>query len=758
MVRLGNFPALTFFEKEFNPELKQSFEVLYELSIKEAYQQIPNSKLFFTDSQYEIFEALKNHNHFSFSGPTSLGKSFIFNSFIYYLIKEHRGTDNLVILVPSRALINQTVNKLKSDFKDEENYTILAHPTVPTMFRRENSRYIFVFTPERLISYLSNINNPKLDYLFVDEAHKILAQNDTRSPLYYHAILLAERKSIKLYFASPNIQNPEVFLKLFEKSTDENIVVQTSPVAQNRYFLDIIDKKCLMFSDTNSETIIPLDFSNNDFFHWLEKLGGDDKSIIYCNSKIDTINYALDFSKIRETIDSSALAEAIELVKEHLHEKYYLIDCLKKGIAFHFGNLPQLIREKIEKLYEEKEIEYLFSTSTLLEGVNLPAKNIFILTNKIGLSKFTDIDFWNLAGRAGRMTKEMSGNIICMRAKENKWNETSDLNIVRNKTIKKIEPLIEKGQGNFFKNIEASLTNRPFTNKTASQSQKDIWSYYANLTLLHEIKQDESVLRSNFISRNNKAVKILQDSKKRITVPDKILSSSSMIKIKYQNDVYENNSLNTGILPTQFDYNVILEKLELLSIKYNWSNEESGGRNPLYPNPKILKYYAIVMNSWMGSKPLKMIISNSIKHYRDVGEIWDESLRQTVPFIHNSKKHINLVVNEVIYTIDNLLRFKIKNYFENYYNILKARLGEENAGANWADYIEYGTTDVKVIELQNIGIPRHLSQYLLKNHRDCIKFKNGFLNKIDINRIKDHFDKKAHEYKEFLEIFNKEDE
>jgi hypothetical protein len=37
------------------------------------------------------------------------------------LIKEHRRTDNIVILVPSRALINQTVIKLKEEFKKEAN-------------------------------------------------------------------------------------------------------------------------------------------------------------------------------------------------------------------------------------------------------------------------------------------------------------------------------------------------------------------------------------------------------------------------------------------------------------------------------------------------------------------------------------------------------------------------------------------------------------------------------------------------------------
>jgi hypothetical protein len=352
------------------------------------------------------------------------------------------------------------------------------------------------------------------------------------------------------------------------------------------------------------------------------------------------------------------------------------------------------------------------------------------------------------------MTKEMSGNIICMRVQENKWNDALDLDIVKNKSIRSIEPLIEKGQGNFFKNLEASLTNKPFTNKSASQSQKDVWNYFANLALLHEIKQDESVLRSNFISRNKKGLKTLQNAKKKITIPDKILSSSSMIKVKYQNDIYEKNEVLINTLPSTFDYQVILEKLNYISIYYNWGQEEIGGKNPLFPRPNILGYYATVMNNWMSSQPLKMIISNSIKYYRETGEIWDESLRQKVPFKHKSKRHINMVVNEVIYTIDNLLRFKIKNYFENYYNILKERFGEEGAGTNWADYIEYGTTDYKVIELQNLGIPRHLAQYLLKKHRSSIKFKAGNLVKLDEEKIKREFDKNANEYKEFMELFN----
>jgi hypothetical protein len=45
------------------------------------------------------------------------------------------------------------------------------------------------------------------------------------------------------------------------------------------------------------------------------------------------VNYALGFSKTREYKECSELKEAINLVEEHLHKKYYLINCLKKGVA-----------------------------------------------------------------------------------------------------------------------------------------------------------------------------------------------------------------------------------------------------------------------------------------------------------------------------------------------------------------------------------------------------------------------------------------
>ena len=110
------------------------------------------------------------------------------------------------------------------------------------------SHYIFVFTPERLLHYFSVASNPSIEYVFVDEAQKVLSA-DTRSVVYYHAISLAERKSCKLFFSSPNISNVDVFLKLFNKTSTETKTVTESPVCQTRVFVDMIARRVQLFSD-----------------------------------------------------------------------------------------------------------------------------------------------------------------------------------------------------------------------------------------------------------------------------------------------------------------------------------------------------------------------------------------------------------------------------------------------------------------------------------------------------------------------------
>ncbi len=749
LTKLGNFASLSL--AIGNSETVDTLETVLEKEIKRVYQKVPFNDLVFTDPQYQLFEAMKDSNHFSFSGPTSFGKSFIMDAFIQYIITERHGIDNIVVLVPTRALINQVTARLKKTIADE-NYKVLAHPVVPTIYKNRMLKYVFVFTPERLISYLGEKKNPVINYMFVDEAHKIIAEKDTRSPLYYHAILLAERKSIKLYFASPNIPNADVFLQLFEKSIDEQMIIKESPVSQNRFFIDYVEENGRMFTETGDDIVFD-DLGKREHGYvskLLLKLGSDCKNIVYCNTISDTIDFALQFSRNLPERSDTRIDSLIELIKTYVHKDYFLIDCLKKGVAFHFGRLPQRIRQRIENLFEEKVIDYMFCTSTLLEGVNLPAKNIFIFSNAIGNSKFSDVDFWNLAGRAGRLSKELSGNIICVRIedKKNRWDTPhKDLEVVRNKKIDNVEPIVIKGQKNFYTNLERSLKAKDFTRVNYSQTEKEIWDHYANIVFTHQASKTDSILMSNFLRKNTDGKKLLERMDKENHIPLRILEQCSNIKVSYQNNIWKKISGVEKAFPEEIDTQSCQAVLEKMYEYYNWGEEESKGRNPMVKQRTRLQYFAVLMYSWMKSIPLNMMIINIINYYKKKGEIWDKN--EIIPFDPNNRNQINLIINNLISDIDNVLRFKIKNYFLNYYLIVSEKIGKESAGANWAEYVEYGTTDSVIIELQNIGIPRHLSMMIKDDYAEFLTFEDGVLVDINAEALIENMD--CDKYKDELE-------
>lgn len=84
-----------------------------------------------------------------------------------------------------------------------------------------------------------------------------------------------------------------------------------------------------------------------------------------------------------------------------------------RQVGYHYGRQPSLVRKAIEDAFGEGHLQHLVTTSTLLYGVNLPAQNLFLHNPERGQNQpISSNDFWNLAGRAGRMGKEFSGNIF----------------------------------------------------------------------------------------------------------------------------------------------------------------------------------------------------------------------------------------------------------------------------------------------------------------------------------------------------------
>jgi replicative superfamily II helicase len=438
--KLGNFPAINYLEKINNNQAELPITRFIELEAKSILQEVPDSEnLVFTDNQYELFNKISNTLEFSFSAPTSMGKSFIIKAFIKKVLK-NKPPENLVVIVPTKALINQFALDLKNELRESlmlNKYIVLTNSNITNLIYEDTYHYIFVLTPERLISYLSQSSNPPVGFIFVDEAHKLANNKDSRSITTYVAIEQTIKKygNIKLYFSSPNVSNPDIFLKIFNRNQSNIYRTTESPVSQNIFFIDLANKNVELIQDIaysiDTESFFENIYSIEDL---IVKLGLNSNNLIYCNSKQTTIANSYKLSKkLPKNELSENLKTAIEHIKEYVHPQYYLAELLEYKVAFHYGKLPQLIRNIIENLYKNGEVNSIFCTSTLLEGVNMPTQNLFVLNSKNGNRKLEPIDFWNLSGRAGRLAKELYGNIFCVRYQDKDW-ENKD-NVLYNKDI-----------------------------------------------------------------------------------------------------------------------------------------------------------------------------------------------------------------------------------------------------------------------------------------------------------------------------------
>jgi len=146
----------------------------------------------------------------------------------------------------------------------------------------------------------------------------------------------------------------------------------------------------------------------------VRSIGKDKTNIIFCNSKKEAVEWSRAYAEDCDEIDDADLDDLIQSVKDDIHDDCYLAETLKKGVAFHVAYVPTAIKEKIESLFKKGTIKTVFCTSTLLEGVNFPADNLFLLLkdNSHWLKEKERANFKNLIGRVGRIEFNLLGNVF----------------------------------------------------------------------------------------------------------------------------------------------------------------------------------------------------------------------------------------------------------------------------------------------------------------------------------------------------------
>lgn len=383
------------------------------------------------DFQQRFWDSATLNNWLSASAPTASGKTFLV---LQWLINRMRSAETRVsvYLAPTRALVSEIETNLAQLLGKAAEIEVSSLP-LPEKYHSAQSggkKLILVFTQERL-HLLANAlgDHVHVDLLIVDEAHKI--GDNQRGVILQDAIERLERSNVnlKVVFISPATQNPEELLADAPGTAKTDAVDSDSPtVIQNLIVAEQVPRKPKLWNlsirqGTVSQPVGVLELASSPgniakkLAFIAAAVGERGGTLVYANRAGDAEDIADLIAQLVPPIDGSdkELVELADLARKGVHPNFALASLVLKGVAFHYGNMPSLIRQEVERLFRSGKIRFLVCTSTLIEGVNLSCRTIVVRGPRKGMGNpMEPHDFWNLAGRAGRWGNEFQGNIVCI--------------------------------------------------------------------------------------------------------------------------------------------------------------------------------------------------------------------------------------------------------------------------------------------------------------------------------------------------------
>ena len=355
--------------------IKNGISKFKKQDIVETYEQKYNQDKFINSKNNEI----------AYIAPTSYGKSSI--------ISEKILTDKynkIGIIVPTKSLINQTYNFIK---KQILNYKIIMFDE---MYEEDDEKFIAIITQERGLRLLER-NNFYFDQIFIDEAHNLLLDDD-RSILLSRLINknYSKNPNQKIVYLSPLVDNSNNLKSYNEGNVDEykiNFNLKEPEIFELR-----LDGKVLKYNRFMNEFYILSDDNNViDYIRNYEK----NKNFIFIARPVKIEKFAMELKEHKELeINNDELDLLADTLKKYVHEDFNVIDLIKHRIVYIHGKMPDQIKDYLEYKYKTiKELRYLIANHVILEGINLPIDNLYIMTvNSLNTKQIV-----NLIGRVNRL-------------------------------------------------------------------------------------------------------------------------------------------------------------------------------------------------------------------------------------------------------------------------------------------------------------------------------------------------------------------
>lgn len=365
-----------------------------------------------------ILKKLLNGEDLIVSAPTSFGKSFIIDALI-----ANKKPNNIVIIVPTISLMDETRRRLTKKFGKEYNI-------ITTSGSEVKDKNIFVFPQERAIEYIDKFKD-NLDLFIVDEFYKISIDSDERANLLRGVIEKIRKFAKQKYYLCPNIKNIQI--KNLFGVNKEPIIIDFNTVYLNEKSIQVKNKE----DKLDKLKSILFNIAKNH----------EPQTLIYAKSPKEVDELCRYLIQNIEKYDNKKLVEYNNWLNTYYSKNWHLCKSILCTIAIHNGVLHRPISQMNVKLFNNNIINTMICTSSLIEGVNTSAKNLILYSNRVGNNKLTSFTYKNIIGRTGRMFKYFIGNVYLLEDKPiSDKSEILDFepnkdDIIRVDEIAQIEPV-----------------------------------------------------------------------------------------------------------------------------------------------------------------------------------------------------------------------------------------------------------------------------------------------------------------------------
>lgn len=702
-VNKGLYPVSKFIEQHYIDDSKRNFFTEWNDAFTEQYVSGEVCRSEQQNSLVHFFESKKDDT-VSVIAPTSYGKSEL----ILSAVKEYAGK-KICVLTSTKSLLIQTKKRVQQISKGIFP-KIVVHPE---MYNPNDSSCLAVLTQERLLRIFKKDPQLSFDCIIVDEAHEML-EDDSRSRTLANVIIVAQKRNpeVAFKFLTPFLADSTNLKARYTTYDIEGFKV-SEYIKTEKYFLyDLRNHTGLKLYDQFLNKYLPIsDNRNLGFEEDVVKAYSAGKNIIYLNKPTDIEKFALALADVLPEVDSELIQTACDNISEYLQPQYNLLTCLRKGIIYHHGSVPDAIRIYIEDLYKKDDaVRYVITSSTLLSGVNLPAERMFILDNKRGRSNLSHDSFKNLVGRVCRFSEIFN-------------DETGNLY--------RLEPQIYLVFGKYFAqnaNCESFLRNVAKVEQNYKDAVDNVLLSEAKITADNEEKLRQA---SEFIENYENGV--VEDYQERYTntVSGKACIMNGITEfdvfaheatIQQQVDVYQSESIKIS------DSNTLLETINDLFIQHLPDNGVESLKR--LENKEARNFYSMMFEWRVKNKSYAEMISLFVGYWHQlykkdrnvmvyVGK-WGDIKRPGSNVARYTKfvgKTRTQVVNLAIVRIKEEQDF-IDNTLIKYVEVLHdLDLIEDRFYAQ----IKYGTDDERTICLIKNGLSLSSAMLLIKKYGDHLQ-------------------------------------